>query len=89
MTRLAVGEIHFEKTVRHRTYIYRKSCNTPPRMNQREGERIQELCARIAVEQDRDKFMALVEELNRVLASENDRNKQNETKNQEDRPEKS
>jgi hypothetical protein len=58
-------------------------------MNQREGERIQELCARIAVEQDRDKFMALVEELNRVLASENDRNKQNETKNQEDRPEKS
>jgi hypothetical protein len=58
-------------------------------MNQREGERIQELWARIAVEQDRDKFMALVEELNRVLASENDRNKQNETKNQEDRPEKS
>ena len=33
------------------------------------GKRIQELCSRIAVEQDRSKFLQLCEELNRLLSS--------------------
>jgi len=33
------------------------------------GKRIQELCSRVAVEQDRDKFLQLCEELNRLLSS--------------------
>jgi len=33
------------------------------------GKRIQELCSRIAVEQDRGKFLKLCEELNRLLSS--------------------
>ena len=36
-------------------------------MNHPEFDRIHELCSLIAVEQDRAKFAALVEELNRVL----------------------
>jgi hypothetical protein len=33
-----------------------------------DSDRIQELCSRIAVEQDREKFLDLVKELNRILA---------------------
>ena len=36
-------------------------------MNQGESDRIRELCSLIAVEQDREKFLKLVEELNRIL----------------------
>jgi len=39
------------------------------RMDKAESERIQELCSRIAVEQDRNKFLRLCEELNRLLSS--------------------
>jgi hypothetical protein len=38
-------------------------------MNQPDSDRIQELCAKIAVEQDREKFLKLVQELNRVLSA--------------------
>jgi hypothetical protein len=38
-------------------------------MDKAESERIQELCSRIAVEQDRNKFLRLCEELNRLLSS--------------------
>ena len=38
-------------------------------MNKGESERIQELCSRIAVEQDRNKFLKLCEELNRLLSA--------------------
>jgi hypothetical protein len=37
-------------------------------MNRAESERIQELCSRIALEQDRTKFLKLCEELNRLLS---------------------
>jgi hypothetical protein len=36
-------------------------------MNKAESDRIHELCSLIAVEQDRRKFVELVEELNRIL----------------------
>jgi hypothetical protein len=39
-------------------------------MDQSESDRIQELCSKIAVEQDREKFLRLVQELNRVLSAE-------------------
>jgi hypothetical protein len=38
-------------------------------MNQSESDHIQELCSKIAVEQDRNKFLKLVQELNRVLSA--------------------
>jgi hypothetical protein len=38
-------------------------------MTREESDRIHELCSRIAVEHDYKKFLALVEELNRVLSS--------------------
>jgi hypothetical protein len=38
-------------------------------MNQAENDRIHQLCARIAVEQDRQKFLELVKELNRILST--------------------
>jgi hypothetical protein len=38
-------------------------------MNKGESERIQELCSRIAVEQDRNKFLKLCEELNHLLSA--------------------
>jgi hypothetical protein len=38
-------------------------------MNKSKSDHIQELCARIAVEQDRQKFMKLVQELNRLLSA--------------------
>jgi hypothetical protein len=36
-------------------------------MNKADSERIRELCASIAVEQDRGKFLQFVEELNQIL----------------------
>jgi hypothetical protein len=36
-------------------------------MNQAENDRIQYLCSQIAVEQDRQKFLKLVQELNSIL----------------------
>jgi hypothetical protein len=38
-------------------------------MNKEESDRIHDLCSRIAVERDHKKFLALVEELNRVLSA--------------------
>ncbi|MGA8618992.1 MAG: hypothetical protein WB660_10815 [Candidatus Sulfotelmatobacter sp.] len=38
-------------------------------MNKAESDRIHELCTHIAVEQDHKKFLALVEELNRILSA--------------------
>jgi hypothetical protein len=38
-------------------------------MNKNDSERIHELCSQIAVEQNERKFLALVEELNRILAA--------------------
>ncbi|MGD0212095.1 MAG: hypothetical protein ABSB87_02610 [Terriglobales bacterium] len=36
-------------------------------MNQKDSDRIHELCSLIEQEQDREKFLALVKELNRIL----------------------
>ena len=36
-------------------------------MNKADSERIHELCSLIAVEQDRQRFLKLCEELNRIL----------------------
>jgi hypothetical protein len=38
-------------------------------MNKEESDRIHDLCSRIAEEHDHKKFLALVEELNRILSS--------------------
>jgi hypothetical protein len=38
-------------------------------MNKANNDRIHELCSRIAVEQNRQKFLKLVEELNRILGA--------------------
>lgn len=42
-------------------------------MNKAESDRIHELCSLIAVENDRHKFLALVEELNGILAAKDHR----------------
>jgi len=43
-------------------------CNTAAsQMNKADSDRIHELCSLIAVEQDRQKFLQLCEELNRIL----------------------
>jgi hypothetical protein len=38
-------------------------------MNQSDSDRIHELCSLIAVEENREKFLRLVEELNRILTA--------------------
>jgi len=38
-------------------------------MNQSDSDRIQELCSQIAVEQDRQTFLKLVQELNGLLSA--------------------
>lgn len=38
-------------------------------MNKRDSDRIHELCSLIELEQDREKFMTLVQELNRILTA--------------------
>jgi hypothetical protein len=47
-------------------------------MNKPESDLMQELCAKIAVEQDRAKFLKLVQELNRVLSAEDRRMQKSE-----------
>ncbi|MGA6983936.1 MAG: hypothetical protein WCC95_06980 [Candidatus Sulfotelmatobacter sp.] len=42
-------------------------------MDKAETSRIQQLCAQIAEEQDREKFMDLVKELNRLLSAKEER----------------
>jgi hypothetical protein len=42
-------------------------------MNKADSDHIQELCSLIAVEKDRSRFLALVEELNRILAAKDER----------------
>lgn len=42
-------------------------------MNEAESDRIQELCSLIAVEQDQQEFLALVEMLNQILSAKNAR----------------
>jgi hypothetical protein len=42
-------------------------------MNKADSDHIHELCSRIAVEQNRQNFLKLVEELNRILAAKNER----------------
>jgi hypothetical protein len=37
-------------------------------MDRAESDKVHELCSRIAVEHDHKKFLALVEELNRILS---------------------
>jgi hypothetical protein len=44
-------------------------------MNRGENERMLELCSQIAVERNQEKFLELVEELNRILSAENDRSR--------------
>ncbi len=41
----------------------------PVIMNKADGERIRELCSRIEAEHNRQKFLLLVEELNKLLSS--------------------
>lgn len=48
-------------------------------MNKSESDLIQELCAQIAVEQDRTKFLKLVQELNRVLSAQDRRRQKSES----------
>jgi hypothetical protein len=42
-------------------------------MNKTDSDRIHELCSLIAVEQDRQKFLQLCEELNRILGAKHER----------------
>ena len=60
---------NFAICVRHRTYSISRWLQYFRRMNRGESERIQELCSRIAVEQDRNKFLKLCEELNHLLSA--------------------
>jgi hypothetical protein len=46
-------------------------------MKKADSDRIHELCSLIAVEQDRQKFLQLVEELNRILGAKDERLQQN------------
>jgi hypothetical protein len=62
------------RSVRHRTYqshgllqYFRFA------MNKADSDRIHELCSLIAVEQDRHRFLKLVEELNRILGAKEER----------------
>jgi hypothetical protein len=54
-------------------------------MNKADSERIQQLCSLIEVEQNRHKFLALVEELNRILAAKDSRLQNGELDDQERR----
>jgi hypothetical protein len=47
-------------------------------MNKGESERIHELCSLIALEPDRNKFLELVGELNRILEANDQRLKSNQ-----------
>jgi hypothetical protein len=53
-------------------------------MKKDESDRIHELCSLIAVEQDRKKFLTLVEELNRLLSAQHGRLQSARDKEEED-----
>jgi len=59
------------------------NCNTAFRMNKAESDRIHELCSRIATEQDRQEFLKLCEELNRILSAKHERLRDGKTGGQE------
>jgi len=47
-------------------------------MNRADSDRIHELCSLIAVEQNRQRFLKLVEELNRILGAKEERLQDNQ-----------
>jgi len=64
----------FPSSVRHRTYRISWTLKYfRVTMNKTDSDRIHELCALIAVEQDREKFLELCEELNRILGAKRER----------------
>jgi hypothetical protein len=52
-------------------------------MNQADSERVHELCSLIEKEQDRQKFLLLVTELNRILSAKDERLKNNNDPDEE------
>jgi hypothetical protein len=50
-------------------------------MKKADSDRIHELCSLIAIEQDRQKFLKLVEELNRILGAKEERLQRNKPDN--------
>ena len=50
-------------------------------MKKADSDRIHELCSIIAVEQDREKFLKLVEELNRILEAKDEQLQRNQPDN--------
>jgi hypothetical protein len=50
-------------------------------MKKADSDRIHELCSLIAVEQDRQRFLRLVEELNRILGAKDERLQHNQPDN--------
>ena len=53
-------------------------------MNKADSDRIHELCSLIALEQDRQEFLHLVEELNAILIAKDERLKTKEPDKQKD-----
>jgi hypothetical protein len=51
-------------------------------LSKAQSDRIHELCSRIAIEQDREKFLSLVKELNRLLGESDPGPRKSEHKNQ-------
>jgi hypothetical protein len=51
-------------------------------MNKADSDRVHELCSLIEKEQDRQKFLALVTELNRILSAKDARLRKNESDDQ-------
>ncbi len=51
-------------------------------MNKADSDRIHELCSLIAVEQDRQKFLQLCEELNRILPVKRERLQNNKLRDE-------
>jgi hypothetical protein len=54
-------------------------------MNKADSQRIQQLCSLIALEKNRPTFLALVEELNQILAAKDSRLQSGELDDQERR----
>ena len=55
--------------------------NADCQMKKADSDRIHELCSIIAVEQDREKFLKLVEELNRILEAKDEQLQRNQPDN--------
>src|SRR6202795_4156723 len=79
--------LHATIPVRRRTDLIPCECFNCRRspMNKADSERIQQLCSLIAAEKNRHKFLALVEELNRILAAKDSRLQNGEVDDQEPR----